>query len=254
MSSPVSEEDARALVRLLARVAELRADQETARCFLMNGFLQILPASAWSWLHVAKQSGNRPPRITRLHASKHHPGAAVFEAALRSPLPVSHPFASRDAVIPPFPDPSILDSPDRIAFALRPLSLRELSAIAVFRDPSEPAFGARERELIKLLSDEVRWLHGAGWHWPGRKTKVPLSPRRKQVLDLLVSGCTRNEIAQELGISVETASGYVKEVYAMFRVSSQAGLMAHFLMSKPAKTNTETPRDEPTRFGPPHQK
>jgi DNA-binding CsgD family transcriptional regulator len=54
-----------------------------------------------------------------------------------------------------------------------------------------------------------------------RLKELGLSPREIQVLCLLGNGKQRKEIAQELSISVHTASDYVKAIYKKMDVSSR---------------------------------
>ncbi len=73
------------------------------------------------------------------------------------------------------------------------------------------------------------WLHEQGWP-DDRGTTVPqLSPRQRITLNLLLEGQSRKEIADQLGISINTVAGYVKDVYKHFHVQSHAELMGRFL-------------------------
>lgn len=42
----------------------------------------------------------------------------------------------------------------------------------------------------------------------------PLSPRERQIIELLVGGLTQKEVACQLGISPRTVSGYLERVQA----------------------------------------
>ena len=64
-----------------------------------------------------------------------------------------------------------------------------------------------------------------------RGSTVPkLYARQRIILNLLLEGLDRKSIALHLGISVNTVSGYCKEIYRHFRVNSQAALMARFYL------------------------
>ena len=52
-----------------------------------------------------------------------------------------------------------------------------------------------------------------------------LTPRERQVLNLLVSGKTSKEIATGLGLSVRTVEGYRARIYLKTGVSSVAQLV-----------------------------
>jgi DNA-binding CsgD family transcriptional regulator len=48
------------------------------------------------------------------------------------------------------------------------------------------------------------------------------------VLDLVLEGRARKDMAQELGISIHTLDGYVKDIFRHFNAHSQAELIARF--------------------------
>jgi DNA-binding NarL/FixJ family response regulator len=54
------------------------------------------------------------------------------------------------------------------------------------------------------------------------KPDTTLSTRETEVLTLIAKGMNRSEIARLLGISVNTASGYIKTIYQKLNVSSRA--------------------------------
>jgi DNA-binding NarL/FixJ family response regulator len=66
--------------------------------------------------------------------------------------------------------------------------------------------------------------------WPeDRGIRVPeLSPRLWLVHEMLLQSYGRKEIADHLGLSMHTVSGYMKEVYRHFDVQSHAQLVARF--------------------------
>jgi len=53
-----------------------------------------------------------------------------------------------------------------------------------------------------------------------------LTPREKQVLELLVEGFSYKEISQRLGISASTVGTYVQRIYEKLHVSSRREIMA----------------------------
>jgi len=55
---------------------------------------------------------------------------------------------------------------------------------------------------------------------------VPLSPRLREVLDLLLQGRSEKEVANELELSRHTVHDYVKELHYRFGVSSRSELLA----------------------------
>ena len=55
--------------------------------------------------------------------------------------------------------------------------------------------------------------------------RIHLTPREKDVLDLICSGFTSKEIAAQLGLSVYTVQGYHKNIMKRFRVNRTADLI-----------------------------
>jgi DNA-binding NarL/FixJ family response regulator len=55
---------------------------------------------------------------------------------------------------------------------------------------------------------------------PQREPCPTLSPRERDVLEALVRGMAYKEVADELGISIETVRGYVRTLYKKLRVHS----------------------------------
>ncbi|HRQ90189.1 MAG TPA: helix-turn-helix transcriptional regulator, partial [Bacteroidia bacterium] len=60
-----------------------------------------------------------------------------------------------------------------------------------------------------------------------------LAPRPREVFLMLLRGHARKEIADALGISLNTVHGYVRDIFRHFGVSSHAELVARFARSNP---------------------
>jgi DNA-binding NarL/FixJ family response regulator len=61
------------------------------------------------------------------------------------------------------------------------------------------------------------------------ETTEDLSPREKEVLDLLSQGFLYKEIAEKLGISYETVHTYVRRIYEKLQVRTRTEAVAKFL-------------------------
>lgn len=78
----------------------------------------------------------------------------------------------------------------------------------------EPPLSATiARRLLRMFGDE-----------PGRaaSTEQPLSPRERETLVLIAKGCRLPEVALHLGVTRNTAAGFIKNVYRKLEVSSRA--------------------------------
>lgn len=80
-----------------------------------------------------------------------------------------------------------------------------------------------------MVLGEVRWLHMSGWGDAPASVMLNLSPRQKTVLNLLLNGLGRKQIAQHLKIKDNTVAGYTKEIYRVYEVRSQPELMRKFM-------------------------
>jgi DNA-binding NarL/FixJ family response regulator len=58
---------------------------------------------------------------------------------------------------------------------------------------------------------------------------VHLSKREMEVMDLLAKGLANKEIAERLGLSVETVRDYLKHIYAKFAVGSRTEAALKYL-------------------------
>ena len=59
-----------------------------------------------------------------------------------------------------------------------------------------------------------------------------LTPREKEILQLLVQGRSTKQAAAQLEISYHTADGYIREIYEKLQVSNRSGVVAKALKEK----------------------
>lgn len=59
--------------------------------------------------------------------------------------------------------------------------------------------------------------------------KSSLSPREREILDLLVTGLIHKEVADQLGIGIETVRTHVNHIYQKLHVRSRAEAVAKYL-------------------------
>lgn len=84
--------------------------------------------------------------------------------------------------------------------------------------------------MAHILLSELPWLHDEGWP-QDRGASIPrLSPRLRIVLNLLLDGRTRKEMASSLSLSEHTIAQYQKAIYSHFGVNSQTTLLRRFQM------------------------
>lgn len=246
----LEEVDVRAMVRLLGEVAALPGDHLAKKRFLMGGLCDLIGADSWGWTFVYDFSPGEVPKYAAfLHGgfteekfakfleATEHPDVAALNAAmtreyeqkhihltrLREEIDVNNFFPKSDAY-PLWCAANI----DAVIMSVRPVSNGRQTCIGIFRSVGRPKFTHRESRIAHIILSEVPWLHEAGWPGEDTATVPKLSPRQRITLNLLLEGQSRKEIADHLGISINTVAGYAKDVYRHFHVQSHAELMRHF--------------------------
>lgn len=250
-SSPYLEDaDARGIVRLLGEVATSQDGLTARKTRLMDGLCALTGADAWAWsLGCGLKAGKQPTylamshggfdeeRFARLICAAGHPDMARQSALLlremqkrRSHLTRRHQqFLDeneyRNSGIYP-----LMCEADIGPFlaSLRPIDEDSVSTIVLYRRLGRPDFTERESRIAHIVLTEVPGLHAHGWPEDRGATVPRLTPRARTVLNMLLDGRARKEIARHLGIRENTVAGYQKAIYRRFQVNSHAALMRRF--------------------------
>ncbi len=95
--------------------------------------------------------------------------------------------------------------------------------LVLFRGPG-PDFSERERTMLWLLRPHLQRLyqHRAA----ARSGVTSLTPRQRELLELVAAGHTNHQIARRLGVSESTARKHLEHVFARLRVTSRAAAVA----------------------------
>ncbi len=251
MSSKIYEKDARAMVRLLGQVAALEGGHADKKRFLMEGLCELIQADAWVWALGCQlkpgeeqiyssfmHEGLGEVGFSKLLKTLNHPvmGKVVEPFYLKLATDLEHATMTRDEMDPDQlsyqPDVNDLWEDANIGPVMMsgfPLDADSLSCIAVYRKVGKAHFSEREKKIAHIMLEEVEWLHLSGWPEDRGVTVPRLYPQQRTVLNLLLDGLSRKCIAEQMNISENTVSGYVKDVYRHFEVNSQAALMKKFL-------------------------
>ena len=250
--STVSEEDARAMVRLVGETAAVAAtgSYQKSRDFLLSGLIELVDADAWAWalsrvdpkkhqiFYLTNQTGGMDEgQWTAVAAAVEHPAMASAakgfgEALMNTREPIT---MNREKIDPEnvAREGELKEMWNRTGFdglimSGHPVDEESYSHIVIYRKMSKGAFTERQTQMAHIVLSEVKWLHAQGWPEDRGATIPKLTPRQRSVLIMLTGGHSRKEMASALEISENTISGYVKDVYRHFDVHSQTDLVRKF--------------------------
>lgn len=252
----LSEDDVRAIVRLLGEtLAHTGSDLDRKR-FLLMGLARLVEADVWVW--IAQKGGPNASDITYFTmidggwTSERQRGIATGATWSEETQPFNqlvdrertYVFTRTDAyddeawyrtdLFKRFREPAGLD--DVLGTGVR---IREdiVSSIGLHRSLGRPRFSERDRRVAEIVTTEVEWLHRVGIPDIDETPVDNLTPRLRHVMLLLLSGSSRKQIASELAISTHTTNEYVADVYARLGVRSRAELMSRFIQGKTSRAS-----------------
>lgn len=251
---PVSEADARAMVRLVGEAAGLEQGVPERKRYLMRGLCRLIDAEVWFWSCALASENGAPMTLGFLHdgfseaelsafvAANTHPDTAVIMERFSQ-----HALENR-SVTGNFKDiveygvhlnsecSELMRQAGCGSGLISQFPLPELgegfaSAIGVYRKPGRPEFTKREVRIAHIVMSEVRWLHKAGFTKDEEAAAITptLTNRQRQVMTLMLDGWGRKQIAHQIGLSPNTVAGYIRDIYRHYGVSSHAELLRRFM-------------------------
>lgn len=106
--------------------------------------------------------------------------------------------------------------------------LSVFSSFEAYKAWGDRPFTGRDLLFMELLHEQL----ATDWQPPSSETQ--LSRRLRQVRDLLCTGASEKQIADQLAVSAHTAHDYVKTLYRKLGVHSRAELVARASRQRPA--------------------
>ncbi len=208
----------RVIVRLLGETASLSGGLMNKKLYLLDGLCDLAGSREWAWSLASTNAKMESFFVRRKIGESFDLPMELTESSSAS---------------------SLLESiPDRafshLICCTHTVNANTESKIMLLRDPKDPAYSIREIHLASLVLDEIPWLHWRDWKTPAPSLSK-LSPRLQWTMDLLLLGLGRKEIADKMGISEGTVSGYIRSLYHQFGVNSQAELM-HLRLQDPSQS------------------
>ena len=244
------EPDVRRLVRILGEVAAMKPDPDAQRICLMNSLAAMLYTDTWIWgvapqLDPGKQpvylyhhtAGFDQNRMSQFLAAVEHPDCGEMTAPLAQAMISAGSQVTRDLAQIVTPERYAV-SPAKplweaagigpILITLRPVLGYGISCIGFYRPVGAAMFTDRDSRIAHIILGEVPLLHEAGMPHASSRTLPQLPPRCRLIINQLVHGMSRKEIADHLGLSVNTVYGYTKIIFKHFEVHTQSELIARF--------------------------
>ena len=247
----LTEDDVRAIVRLLGKVAVDGKSLNDKRAILMKGMCELIKADRWVWGLLGRGEAGELPTFS-LQArggftekqfadylkAQEHPDMGRYNAPflaeyaekgrhltrLRQQIDTENTFPQSDAY-------ALWEVADisPLIMSFRPNTTGVTSAVALFRKFGADMFSSRDSRIAHIILSEVGWIHEEVLPDKADEQMLLLSPRLNTVLNLLVQGQGRKQIAADLEISINTVNGYAKDLYRRFGVHSQAELINKFI-------------------------
>jgi len=246
----LSGKDIRAMVGIVSEVAANQGDHPEKKRLLMDSLCTLVQADSWSWVLATKVEPGQQPVYTSVSSGGFEDGQFskllvaqehVDFAKLTEPL--ARGVSRTDDQVTLLCDD--YDPGDFFAgckshhlwknadtalpiLCYRPVPNGSVSGVALYRKYDGRPFNLRHAKIAHIVLEEVPWLHEQGWPWSSAMRVPELTNRCRQVLNLLLEGLSRKEVANRLSLSEHTVNDYAKDVYKFFGVHSHAELISKF--------------------------
>lgn len=255
--SHLNEADVRSIVAMLGESISGESDFAVKRARVTEGLAELVQASKWIITRAAAQpnplGSDLPPdfrytvmvkggftdeEFVKYLETQRHPEmkvlvAPLFEACARTESRVTR----ERTQLHDSESMAKLDVTQKMAeVGIGPVIISQkytsdsaFGAACFFRAEGEPEFSERDTKIAHILLSEVEWLHENSWpEYPDEKL-ASLPGRFTTIVNLLISGCQRKDIADKTNLSTNTISDYIKAVYKHFNVHSQAELVSRIV-------------------------
>jgi DNA-binding CsgD family transcriptional regulator len=251
MSAPqIDDDDVRAMVRLIGETCALKGNLTQRRRHLMTGLCRLLRADAWAWAQAAEMNPARLPvyvgithggfteeKFARFLKVQTHPDMIWMTAPVSQEIQDTKRHVTRSlqhiVPIPEFMKAEVSGLwresgvyPILVSFYPQPDGI--ISAIGIYRQCGREWATDREVRIAHILMAELAWLHVHESPETVLSGVPRLSVRQRLALELLLHGHSRKSIAENMQISINTVSGYIRDIYRFFQVSSQPQLVRRF--------------------------
>ena len=241
-------EDVRKIVGLLGDVIAIQGEHFEQKKALMGGLIDMLGADAWAWTLAHRSSAEDEQTIAgSLHGGMEQDQLIKLMKAVEHPDSIKAAYLfhkkAKESLEHTTMDEVDMD-PEGLAFrgdlghlwkatGFGPTILSgifidddSMSVIAIYRNEDQPQFTPREKMIAHVILEKVTWLHRLGWVSEHGVCIPSLSPKRRLLLNLLLEGLSRKQVADELGVSIQSLKKPIQELYQLFAVHSHPELIS----------------------------
>jgi DNA-binding CsgD family transcriptional regulator len=242
-------EDVKALLQVVGDACHTEGSMRVRKRVLMQGIADLTDSDCWLWVvFPPTQPGEKPTAVDSLSGGFGDEQFARFLQAVEHPQMgrLNAPFIEsvihsegqvtalrqdidKDGIFPTLEVYELWREANvaPLVLSARVLDSGFISNSCFYRHFDRELYTKREERLIQALFDSLEWFHS----FESEEKLVignKLTPRMRTILNLMIEGASRKEIAANLNISVNTVSSYVRDIYRTYEVHSQTELLKHF--------------------------
>lgn len=252
----INESDLVAMLQLLSDVAAVEGPMPVRRRTFMDALVVLVDADAWGWIISRADNRHDAPGIgaylyggidearigrhVQIMQDRDYP---PVEYAALNHLRRTHKHFTRgwDELVTPeqWYGPANRHVIDGLGFEHLLYSVHVLdddgyfSGISLKRKMGRPNFDARERRITHLLTGATNWLHWDPQLATVTKEVCPLPAHLRAALIFLTDPRLQmKDIADRLGIKLDTAKEYAHNLYRHFKMKNRNELLARFFMGE----------------------
>ena len=246
----LSQDDVRAMVRVLGKISIMPGNLNEKRIALMQGLCELIDAAYWLWSVMRFEKGQVPIGLASCHnmpekvfskltsCNYEFPDNPIKQQLISNTLKREHWTRRREELLShtAFKDSDLYNRYVKdtqlgdAMFTSFPLASdpKLASGISVHRREGDPLFSERESLILHIATSEISWLHELDHPTNNSPDHGTLPPRLQTVFSLLMDGQTPKRIAHHLGLTENTVRTYIRHIYKHFGVSGRLELTRRF--------------------------
>jgi DNA-binding CsgD family transcriptional regulator len=223
----LSELDIRRLVGLMGQISGLNVDLAQKKRLLLTGVCELIEGDGWAW-SLTKQLGDRAVVLDAASGGnkdvlpKWKALLGVGQSRMAQPMLRDKAKDGSGKAAPPV---AKRPSKKQVTVFTHELPDDIASRLIFGRRADQQAFSPREEEMVRIVIEEVGWLHELNPVCTSLDSEIHLSPRQKETLNFLAEGLSDKAISERLQISAHTVRDYIKSLYNIYGINSRAELM-----------------------------